>query len=186
MNKTEIEKNIKNLLDIIEKKDCNRQGIKKTPVRVARMFNEIYSGYDKNPEECFESIFDSKNKEMVIIKDIDFYSMCEHHMVPFFGKIHIGYIPNGKVLGLSKFARLIEIYARRLQIQENLTEQITDAIMEYLKPDGCYVVIEAKHLCMIMRGVQKINSNTTTSSIRGVFLENTNTRLEFLSLINRK
>lgn len=160
-----------------------REGLIDTPKRVVKMWNEIYAGYKKDPKELFKAVFESTSDEMVIVKEIPFYSHCEHHMVPFFGKVAIGYIPNGKVLGLSKFARLVEIYAKRLQIQEVLTTQIADNIVKYLQPKGVMVVINAEHLCMSMRGIKKPGSNTTTSATRGVFRDEHETRQEFLNLI---
>ncbi len=174
---------IRGLLDTIPGEKVTRQGLQDTPKRVAKMYDEIFSGYEKNLDHIFKAVFDTNNDSMVIVSDIDFYSLCEHHMVPFFGKVHIAYIPNGKVLGLSKFARLVEVYARRLQIQEQLTFQIATAIKDYLKPKGVAVVIQAQHLCMAMRGVQKLNSKTTTNTMLGVFLDEPETRSEFLNFI---
>lgn len=174
---------VKTLLENIVGEDASREGLEDTPKRVAKMYNEIFSGYTGDIKNVFKAVFSSENNEMVVVKDIDFFSTCEHHMVPFFGRVHIGYIPNGKVLGLSKFARLVEIYARRLQIQEQLTFQIADAIEKYLHPTGVAVVIEAQHLCMSMRGVQKLNSKTITSSMRGFFMDEPQTRNEFLHFI---
>jgi GTP cyclohydrolase I len=178
---------IKNCIGIILStfENESREGLQDTPERVARLYTEVFAGYTMNPKDILERVFDSKQKEMVIVKDIEFYSHCEHHMVPFFGKVHIGYIPNGKVLGLSKFARLVDCFAKRLQIQENLTTQIADAIMQYLQPDGCMIVIEAQHLCMMMRGVEKQNSQTITSAVRGIFSSDLNARQEFLQLIKK-
>ena len=164
--------------------DPNREGLLKTPERFMKMMGEMTNGYNQTAEKLFESVFQSSNDQMVIVKDIDFFSLCEHHMVPFFGKAHIAYLPSGKVLGLSKFARLVEMYARRLQIQENLTQQIGDAITEYLHPLGCMVVIKAKHLCMAMRGVQKANAKTVTSYISGAFKTNSEAREEALKLLS--
>ncbi len=176
------EKLITRVLENI-KENPNREGLLNTPKRVVKMWDEIFGGYQEKPENLFKAVFKSNSDEMVIVKDIPFYSHCEHHMVPFFGKIYIGYIPNGKVLGLSKFARLAEIYAKRLQIQENLTTQIADDIIKYLKPKGVMVVVNAEHLCMSMRGVKKPGSSTITSATRGCFRNEQNTRQEFLSLI---
>lgn len=160
-----------------------REGLKETPKRVAKMYNEIFSGYYKNSADLFK-VFESEGyNEMVIVKDIDFFSSCEHHTAPFFGKVHIGYIPNGKVIGLSKLARLVDVYARRLQVQERLTMQIANDIMKYLEPLGCMVVIEAEHLCMKMRGVESPCSSTITSAVRGVFMDKLEVRSEFLGLI---
>ncbi len=167
--------------------DPSREGLLKTPERVARMYSEVFSGYDNAEDrldKIFSSVFTSDNSEMVVVKDIDYYSHCEHHMVPFFGKVHIGYIPNKKVLGLSKFARLVEVYSRRLQIQEQLTWQIADEISKRLKPKGVIVVVEGAHLCMAMRGVQKINSKTITSAVRGRFSDSATTKQEFFKLLD--
>jgi len=177
------ERLILSLLETIKGETWFREGLKETPKRVAKMYDEIFSGYSKKPKDVLGKVFETDNDQMVVVKDIDFYSHCEHHLVPFFGKVHIGYIPNGKVLGLSKFARLVEIYARRLQIQEQMTFQIASAIEKHLKPAGVIVIVEAQHLCMAMRGVQKLNSKTITSSISGSFKENPTAKDEFLYLI---
>ena len=173
------------LLETIIGEDVTREGLIDTPNRVAKMYNEIFSGYSMNPKEILGRIFkEEKHREMVIVKDIEFYSHCEHHMVPFFGVAHVAYIPNGNIVGLSKLARLVECYAKRLQVQERMTSQIADDIDEHISPLGVAVVINAKHLCMSMRGVRKPEANTTTSAMRGVFLDSTNTaRAEFLGLI---
>ncbi|MEO5720628.1 MAG: GTP cyclohydrolase I FolE [Chthoniobacterales bacterium] len=164
--------------------DPQRQGLLKTPGRAARAFEFITQGYRQSVEEIVnEAIFDSDASEIVLVKDIELYSMCEHHLLPFIGKAHVAYIPNGKVIGLSKVARIVDVFARRLQIQEQLTTQVADAIMETLHPDGVAVVIEAKHLCMMMRGVEKQNSVMTTSCLLGSFKEDARTRSEFLSLL---
>ena len=164
--------------------DVEREGLEKTPVRVAKAMQFMTQGYNTNPKEILTSaLFTEDYKEMVIVKDIDLYSMCEHHMLPFYGKAHVAYIPNGKITGLSKIARVVEAFSRRLQVQERLTMQIRDTIEETLQPLGVAVVIEASHMCMMMRGVQKQNSVTTTSAFRGVF-KNVETRLEFLKLID--
>lgn len=180
-NKEVLEKHIKAILEHIGE-DTEREGLKGTPDRVARMFQETFGGYYEDPKKHIKAIFKSNNDQMVVVKDIDYWSHCEHHMVPFFGKIHIGYIPNEKVLGLSKFARIVEVFARRLQIQENLTQEIADFLNKSLEPKGLIVVVEGQHLCMVMRGVKKINSTTITSAVKGNF-ENQKTRNEFLSLI---
>lgn len=182
---TKREELIKGLLGTIPGENADRDGLQETPKRVAKMYKEIFAGYDQDPKEVLSKNFETDNDEMVIVKDIDYYSQCEHHMVPFFGKVHIGYIPNGKVLGLSKFARLVEIYARRLQIQEQMTFQIADAIEKHLKPLGVIVVVEGQHLCMAMRGIKKINSTTTTSAVRGKFKTDDIVRSEFLNLIKK-
>jgi GTP cyclohydrolase I len=164
--------------------DAEREGLIKTPERVAKAFQYMTQGYQQDAVAILNSAkFSEDISEMVIVKDIELYSMCEHHMVPFFGKAHIAYIPNGYITGLSKLARVVDVYARRLQVQERLTTQILRAIKESLNPLGVAVVIEAKHLCMMMRGVQKQNSVTTTSSFDGEFLNNHITRNEFLKLI---
>jgi len=166
--------------------DANREGLLKTPERVSKAMQFLMQGYDQNPEDIIRSaMFTEDYRQMVIVKDIDFYSMCEHHMLPFFGKVHIAYIPNKKITGLSKIARIVEVYARRMQVQERMTTQIKECIQKTLNPMGVIVVIEAQHLCMQMRGVQKQQSITTTSDFTGVF-EQAKTREEFLNLINRK
>ena len=167
--------------------DVNREGLKKTPERVAKSLQFLTHGYDIDPSEILRSaLFKDDYKQMVLVKDIEIYSLCEHHMLPFFGKAHIGYIPNGKIVGLSKIPRVVDAFARRLQVQERLTTQIRDCIQDTLKPLGVAVVIEAKHLCMLMRGVQKQNSVATTSAFTGEFLENPKTREEFMNLISSK
>lgn len=172
------------ILDIIGE-DVEREGLKKTPERVAKAMQFFMQGYDQNPEEILRSaMFTEDYRQMVIVKDIDFYSMCEHHMLPFFGKAHVAYIPNKKITGLSKIARVVDIFARRLQVQERLTTQIKECIQTTLEPMGVIVVIEAQHLCMQMRGVQKQHSVTTTSDFTGVF-QQAKTREEFMELIKR-
>ncbi len=167
--------------------DPTREGLKHTPHRVAKAYEFLTQGYNKNIEEILNgAIFEEKYDEMVIVKDIDFYSLCEHHMLPIFGKAHIAYIPKGKIVGLSKLPRIVDVFARRLQVQERLTQQIADTIDQYLNPAGVAVVIEAYHMCMMMRGVEKQNSITTTSAMHGVFSEDTRTRSEFLNLIAQK
>ncbi len=164
--------------------DPLREGLVKTPERVARSLRFLTGGYNQNPEELLKNaVFTEAYDEMVVVRDIDLFSMCEHHMLPFFGKAHVAYIPDGKIVGLSKLARVVEVFARRLQVQERLTQQIRDAIQNVLNPKGVGVVIEAKHLCMVMRGVEKLNSVTTTSAMSGQFITSQSTRSEFLRLI---
>jgi len=166
--------------------DADRQGLLKTPERVSKAMQFLMQGYEQNPEEIIQSaMFTEDYRQMVIVKDIDFYSMCEHHMLPFFGKAHVAYIPNKKITGLSKIARIVEVYARRMQVQERMTTQIKECIQKTLNPMGVMVIIEAQHLCMQMRGVQKQHSITTTSDFTGVF-EQAKTREEFINLINKK
>lgn len=164
--------------------DPCREGLLKTPERVAKAMQFLTQGYDQNPQEILKSaMFAEKYDEMVIVKDIELYSLCEHHMLPFFGKCHIAYIPNGHIVGLSKFPRMIDAFSRRLQVQERLTDQIRDCLDETLNPQGVAVCIEAQHLCMQMRGVQKQSSITTTSAFSGAFMEEDITRQEFMSLV---
>ena len=164
--------------------DSNREGLFKTPERVAKALQFLTKGYQQNPDEILKSaLFHEDYSEMVIVKDIEVYSQCEHHMLPFFGKAHIAYIPNGKIVGLSKIPRIVDAYARRLQVQERLTLQIRDCIERTLHPDGVAVVIECNHMCMQMRGIEKQNSSTTTSAFTGSFLTNDSTRKEFIHLI---
>ena len=161
-----------------------REGLLKTPMRVAKAMDFLTHGYRQDPKAILESaLFHEDYKQIVVVKDIEIYSLCEHHLLPFFGKAHIGYIPNGTIVGLSKIPRVVECYARRLQLQERLTSQIKDCLQEVLNPLGVAVVIEAQHLCMSMRGIQKQNSVTTTSEFTGAFLKNENTRQEFMHLI---
>ena len=166
--------------------DVTREGLIDTPKRAAKAFQFLNNGYEKNLDEVLNgAIFDSETEDMVIVKDIELYSLCEHHLLPFVGKCHIAYLPQGKVLGLSKLARIVDMYARRLQIQENLTKQIADAIELAINARGVAVVVEAKHMCMMMRGVEKQNSVMLTSAMKGIFRDDLSTRSEFLSLINR-
>ena len=167
--------------------DPTRDGLEQTPSRVAKAFRFFTEGYQQNPREVLgEALFDVSYDEMVLVKDIEFYSLCEHHMLPFFGRAHVAYIPDGKVLGLSKVARLVEIFARRLQVQERLTVEVAETIEKELSPRGVAVVIEAIHLCMMMRGVQQQNSFAITSSLRGVFPSDSKTRSEFMELIRHQ
>jgi GTP cyclohydrolase I len=164
--------------------DPNREGLVRTPSRAARAFEFLTAGYRQSLDELVNgAIFDSEASEIVLVKDIELYSMCEHHLLPFIGKAHVAYIPNGKVIGISKVARIVDMFARRLQIQENLTMQVADALMQSLHPRGVGVVIEAKHLCMMMRGVEKQNSVMTSSCLLGCFKEDARTRSEFLALL---
>jgi len=165
--------------------DPNREGLIKTPQRVQKAFEFMTQGYHQDPKQILgDALFESSNNEMVLIRDIEFYSLCEHHLLPIIGRAHVAYIPNGKVVGLSKIPRMVNIFARRLQIQEQLTEQIAQAIDEVIEPKGVGVVLQARHMCMEMRGVEKINSATTTSALRGLFIKNPDTRREFFALIN--
>ncbi len=167
--------------------DPNREGLLKTPERVAKAMQFLTNGYQLNPDEIIESaIFHEDYSEMVIVKDIEVYSMCEHHMLPFFGKAHVAYIPDGKIVGLSKIPRVVDAFSRRLQVQERLTLEIRDAIQRTLAPKGVAVVIECAHMCMQMRGVQKQNSVTTTSAFTGLFMTNDATRREFINLVQAK
>lgn len=165
--------------------DPLREGLLKTPERVRKAYEFMYGGYKEDANEILNSaLFTSSNDEMVVIKDIELYSTCEHHLLPIIGRAHVAYIPDGKVVGLSKIPRVVNVFARRMQIQEQLTEQIADAIMQTIKPKGVAVVIQARHMCMEMRGVEKINSTTTSSALRGLFKSDEKTRAEFFSLIN--
>ena len=174
------------VLDLIGE-DSSREGLIKTPERVAKAMQFLTHGYDINPSEILESaMFSEDYSQMVLIKEIEFYSLCEHHLLPFLGKAHIAYIPDGKIVGLSKVPRVVDAFSRRLQVQERLTNEIRDCIQNTLKPKGVAVVMEARHLCMQMRGVEKQNSMTTTSAFSGAFLDSEKTRLEFMNLITSK
>ncbi len=162
-----------------------REGLLDTPKRVVKSWGEIYSGYNKQPEDVLTTFDSDGYDQIVLLKDIELYSMCEHHMLPFFGKAHVAYIPDGRVIGISKLARLVDMYARRLQIQERIGEQVTDALMAHLMPKGAVCIIEATHMCMRMRGVAKQNSTMVTSSMRGVFMDKPEARNELMQLINR-
>ncbi len=186
MNTEKVEKLVKDLLNEIGE-DTGREGLLETPCRVAGAYEFLTSGYQMNVEEVMnEAVFNEKYDEMVLVKNIDFYSLCEHHMLPFYGKIHVAYIPDGKIIGLSKIPRIVEIFSRRLQVQERMTQQIADTLENYLQPKGVAVVAEAFHMCMMMRGVQKQNSSATTSAVHGVFKEDARTRSEFINLISHK
>ncbi len=186
MKTTPLEKAVKVILETIGE-DPGREGLRRTPTRVAKAWEFLTSGYSQDVNKVLNgAVFREKYNEMVLVKDIDFFSICEHHMLPFYGKAHIAYIPNGKILGLSKIPRIVEIFSRRLQVQERMTQQIADTLYETLEPDGVAVVIEARHLCMMMRGVEKQNSLATTSAMLGSFREDERTRNEFLNLISTK
>lgn len=177
---------IKELLEEIGE-DPEREGLLDSPSRVAKSYNFLTSGYTKNIDEVLNgAIFNVKYDEMVLVKNIDFYSLCEHHMLPFYGKIHVAYIPDGKIVGLSKIPRIVEVFSRRLQVQERMTQQIADTINQYLQPQGVAVVSEAFHMCMLMRGVEKQNSSATASAVHGTFQDDARTRAEFLNLIQTK
>ena len=180
-----IESAISSLLTAVGE-NPEREGLKKTPQRVASMYSELLSGYKANPKKILNgALFDVKYDEMVIVRDIEFYSLCEHHLLPFMGRVHVAYIPKGKVLGLSKIPRIVDMYARRLQVQERMTRQVADFIMDTLNPHGVAVVVEGLHLCMMMRGVKKHNARMTTSAMHGAFRSNLATRQEFLDNISR-
>jgi len=179
-----VEKAYHTLLEAIGE-NTDRQGLVRTPIRAARALEFLTQGYRQNLDQIVNgAIFDSEASEIILVKDIELYSLCEHHLLPFIGRAHVAYIPNGKVIGLSKVARIVDVFARRLQIQENLTTQIAESLMDALAPSGVAVVVEAKHLCVMMRGVEKQNSVMKTSCLRGVFKEDARTRSEFLSLLN--
>ncbi|MCH2231186.1 MAG: GTP cyclohydrolase I FolE [Crocinitomicaceae bacterium] len=181
-----LSKNFKVVLEQIGE-DANREGLIKTPERMAKAMQYLTHGYDLEPDDIVnQAIFHEEYSEMVIVKDIEVYSMCEHHMLPFFGKAHVAYIPDGKIVGLSKIPRVVDAYSRRLQVQERLTLEIRDCIQRTLNPLGVAVVIEASHMCMQMRGVQKQNSVTTSSAFTGLFMKNDSTRKEFINLIQAK
>jgi len=181
-NRALIEEHVREILRLIGE-DPDREGLAETPARVARMYEELFRGYGVDPRDVLGVTFDEKHEELVIVKDIVYYSLCEHHMAPFFGKVHIGYVPSGKIAGLSKFARLVEAVTRRLQVQERITSEIADILDEVLNPHGVMVVVTGEHLCMSARGVHKPGSTTVTSAVRGIFRRNAALRAEFLSLI---
>ncbi|MBE3043072.1 MAG: GTP cyclohydrolase I FolE [Planctomycetes bacterium] len=182
---SEVQSAVQRILQAIGE-DPGREGLKRTPERIARMYAELLSGYQMDPVLVVnDALFEVKYDEMVIVRDIEFYSLCEHHMLPFMGRVHVAYIPDGKVLGLSKIPRIVDLYARRLQVQERMTRQIADFIRDLLHPQGVAVVVEALHLCMSMRGVQKHNARLTTSAMHGAFRANLATRQEFLDNISR-
>ena len=179
-----VEQAIRLLLEGIGE-DPDREGLAETPDRIARMYEEICGGMNEDAAEHLKKTFTAENNEMVVEKDITFYSMCEHHMLPFYGKVHIAYIPDGKVVGLSKLARTVEVFARRLQLQEQLTGQIADALMEYMQPKGALVMIEAEHMCMTMRGIKKPGSQTVTLARRGVFETDPSLEERFFRMLGR-
>ncbi|SFI72078.1 GTP cyclohydrolase I [Paenibacillus sp. UNC496MF] len=183
-NREQIEHHIKQILSLIGE-DVDREGLQETPARVTRMYEEIFAGYSVDPRDVLGVTFDERHEELVIVRDIVYYSQCEHHMAPFFGKAHIGYIPSGKIAGLSKLARLVEAVTRRLQVQERITTQIADIMEEVLQPHGVMVVVEGEHLCMCARGVKKPGSKTVTSAVRGEFRTSAPLRSEFLSLLKQ-
>jgi len=181
--KNELESTIKRLLEQVGE-DPQREGLLRTPYRVANAWKFLTKGYTEDVEAVLnKAIFKEKYDEMVIVNNIDFFSMCEHHLLPFYGKVHVAYIPNGKIVGLSKIPRIVEIFSRRLQVQERMTQQIAETLYQALEPDGVGVVVEAKHLCMMMCGVEKQNSSATTSAMLGSFRDDERTRSEFLHLI---
>jgi GTP cyclohydrolase I len=184
VNQSRIEESMREILTNIGE-DPTREGLLRTPNRVARMYDELTAGYHVDPVKLVNgAVFNVDYDEMVIVKDIDYYSMCEHHMLPFFGKAHVAYIPNGKVIGLSKIPRIVEMYARRLQIQEQMTSQIAEFLQDTLNPKGVAVVLEGAHMCAMMRGVKKENTKMTTSKMTGIFKEDPKTRGEFMQLLN--
>ena len=182
VNQDKVRQAIKLLLEGIGE-DTEREGLAETPDRIARMYTEILSGMTEEPSEPLSRVFTVENSEMVLEKDIVFHSMCEHHMLPFYGKVHVAYLPDGKVVGLSKLARTVEIYAKRLQVQERMTNQIADAIMEHLAPKGVMIVVEAEHMCMTMRGVEKPGSKTVSLATRGAFADNTELQNRFFQML---
>ncbi|OFW62311.1 MAG: GTP cyclohydrolase I FolE [Actinobacteria bacterium RBG_19FT_COMBO_36_27] len=186
MDRKMIEEGVKLIIKGIGE-DINREGLKGTPERVAEMYEEIFSGIGKDPSEELGPVFDENHDEIILVKDIPFYSVCEHHMVPFTGKAHIAYVPNkaGRIIGLSKLVRVLDITAKRLQVQERLTSIVADTIMKKIKPRGVLVIVEAEHLCMSMRGVRKPGTLTVTSAVRGLFRENPASRAEVMALIKQ-
>ena len=182
VDQKKVQEAIKLLLEGIGE-DTDREGLKETPERIGRMYEEICGGMDQDAGEHLSKVFSVDNNEMVLEKDITFYSMCEHHLMPFYGKAHVAYIPDGKVVGLSKLARTVEVYARRLQIQERMTAQIADDIMKYLAPQGVMVMLEAEHMCMTMRGARAAGSKTQTSALRGIMRTDAKSRSEVMALL---
>lgn len=185
INLSRIEQAVRSILEAIGE-DPDREGLKDTPKRVAKMYEELFWGLNKDPKEYFETIFNEEHEELVLVKDIPFYSMCEHHLVPFYGHAHIAYLPkSGKVAGLSKLARAVEAVSKRPQLQERITAQVADTILETLDPKGVFVVLEAEHMCMTMRGVKKPGSKTVTMATRGLFKEDASLRREVLQMIGK-
>ncbi|MEH7238862.1 GTP cyclohydrolase I FolE [Bacillus sp. JJ1562] len=184
VNRAQIEEAVRLILEAVGE-DPNREGLIDTPKRVAKMYEEVFSGLTIDPKKYLETIFNEDHEELVLVKDIPFYSMCEHHLVPFYGIAHVAYIPkNGRVAGLSKLARAVEVVSRRPQLQERITSTVADTIMETIEPHGVMVVVEAEHMCMTMRGVKKPGAKTITSAVRGVLVNDSNARSEILSYIN--
>lgn len=183
VNRTQIEEAVRSILEAIGE-DPDREGLLDTPKRVAKMYEEVFNGLNDDPQQYFDTIFSEDHEELVLVKDIPFYSMCEHHLVPFYGKAHVAYLPrNGRVTGLSKLARAVEAVAKRPQLQERITSTIANAIMEKLEPQGVMVVVEAEHMCMTMRGVKKPGAVTVTTAVRGLFKDDAQARSEVLTLI---
>jgi GTP cyclohydrolase I len=186
MAANDLEQHVRALLRALDP-EPEREGLAKTPTRVARALTFLTKGHDEDPRAVINgALFSEESSEMIVLKDIDFYSLCEHHILPFFGKAHVAYLPNGQIVGISKLARLVEVFARRLQVQERMTNQIAQTIAEQLRPLGVAVVLEAEHLCMRMRGVEKQNSTVLTSAMLGVFRDQQTTRQEFMNLIGRR
>ena len=186
MAEHDLEGHVRALLQVLDP-EPGREGLERTPARVARALSFLTKGYAEDPRQVVNgALFDEEHSEMIVLKDIDFYSLCEHHILPFFGKAHVAYLPNQRIVGISKIARLVEVYARRLQVQERMTNQIATTIAEQLDPLGVGVVLEAEHLCMRMRGVEKQNSTVLTSAMLGVFRDRETTRAEFMNLIGRR
>jgi len=186
MPANDLERHVRALLRALDP-EPEREGLVKTPARVARALTFLTKGHDEDPRAVINgALFSEESSEMIVLKDIDFYSLCEHHILPFFGKAHVAYLPNGKIVGISKLARLVEVFARRLQVQERMTNQIAETVAEQLRPLGVAVVLEAEHLCMRMRGVEKQNSTVVTSAMLGVFRDQQTTRQEFMNLIGKR
>ena len=180
----EIRHHIRAIIEAIDP-DPDRPGLERTPERVEKAYRWLTKGYESSVADVVGSgVFEESHENMILVRDIELYSMCEHHMLPFFGKAHVAYVPNGRIIGLSKLPRIVEVFARRLQVQERLTDQVADAVMEVLEPAGVGVVVQAAHLCMMMRGVEKQNSTTVTSALRGIFKDDARTREEFLRLVH--